>query len=81
MRDGDAESSLSAWQLIGSYDTASECESARDSLRQSGAKYGKLQGEGALGAQREPDIYKKVVKEALDRAACIATDDPRLKEK
>jgi hypothetical protein len=36
MKDGDADSSLSAWQLIASYDTAAECETARDELQRGG---------------------------------------------
>ena len=79
MRDGDADSSLSAWKLIGSYDSAADCESTRAALQKSGGKHRHFQGQGAVGEQREPEAYKKVISDALERAACFASDDPRLK--
>jgi hypothetical protein len=81
MRDGAADSSLSAWQLIGSYDSAAECESARDALQKSGGKFGKFQGEGAIGAKREPEAYNKATSAALDRVACIATENAAMRRR
>ena len=65
---------LIRWHHVGSYDTAAECENARDSLHTQGLdrirRYAKnpFADEAAIGQEDAS-------------AECIATDDPRLKEK
>jgi hypothetical protein len=61
---------LSAWSLIKSLDTAAECEAfkARGSADVNTTPY-------------VPDSRRQITAERLEKSICIASDDPRLKEK
>jgi hypothetical protein len=62
--------SLAKWDRYGSFDSAVECATARESAIRAGVADSKLMG-----------LSSEEVKRALLQSECIATDDPRLKEK
>ncbi len=69
----DHAAPLSEWKIKSSYDTAEQCEATR--IRKSNELGAKLNGrtiESGSGAMMDMP---------LGYAQCIATDDPRLKEK
>ena len=63
---------LSKWQISSSYDSASDCENLKDKLIKSGSS--------GLDNTKATS-YKRAFAVASTQAVCIATDDPRLKEK
>lgn len=65
---------LSDWHHVGSYDTAAECENARNTLS---AKGYKLIGRTA----KTRFVDDAAVGQQYAAAEYIATDDPRFKEK
>ncbi len=68
----DAEAPLSQWQVESSYDTAAQCEAARAEARKP------IRWPAEQGKFAKLDAYDNL---AHEMATCIATDDPRLKEK
>ncbi len=68
--DVDLSTPVSEWTLLGSFDTANDCKKRVDELIQQGGEAVDRHAKGA--EQRLND---------LTSAACIATDDPRLKGK
>jgi hypothetical protein len=63
---------LSKWSIYHRYDTPDECRLARSSITA-----GLLQDPPPDFAQRFGNNFKSI----FARAQCVATDDPRLKEK
>ena len=79
---------LKYWELVRSFDTATQCNDYRDSDIREVAKLGPMDNQGAATvdkAMKWPSgTSKKNRSIGLDRASassCIASDDPRLKEK
>ena len=75
---GDLAFSTSTWKKVGSYDTATECEIASKQFREAFAT------SGATIMNDEIATRKHAHDSGLDYFSlprCIATDDPRLKEK
>jgi hypothetical protein len=63
------------WRQVGSYDTAAECNAAKENL-------GLIPSEAtADNAKRDPAGFKLAAKTAKEWALCVAPDDPRLREK
>ncbi len=62
---------ISKWNHVGSYETADECEAARNRLVKN-FKY-KTPPNGVVTPEE--------AKDSMINSECIATDDPRLKEK
>lgn len=60
---------------MGSYDTAAECNAAKENLELSPSQA------TADSAKRDPAGFNLAAKTAKEWALCVATDDPRLKEK
>ena len=58
---------MSAWTTFGSYDSAEKCEAAR---------HAQFDGVAPSGDDLDRALY-----ESAANAICLATDDPRLKEK
>lgn len=69
----DNSPDFSAWEQVGSYDTAAECHSAIAAL-----DLEKVWDFTGPGVRRDPQGLKKALRAAEGRALCIATDDPRL---
>jgi hypothetical protein len=67
-RHGQIEKSvlLSQWDILESFDSASECETALSRFR--------------AGQHTETEVGMRL-REAAFQSRCIASDDPRLKEK
>jgi hypothetical protein len=67
---------LSVWGILDSYDdTAAQCRAARDELQKKGE-------EALAGVSSEPPPpIARAGNEASKSAQCVASDDPRLKEK
>ena len=86
---GDAP--LSRWEIVASFDSASECRQALDYV-QDYARKQVDKASAALGANHKPkpgeptsehlrNLAKAVVAQVyMDKEVCIATDDPRLKD-
>jgi len=81
----DIRKPISAWRMLSPHDTAKECdEAARRALRtkieQNGGK--PIYSMPAPKTETELGLLlRKMQIESYYRAECIATDDPRLKEK
>jgi hypothetical protein len=70
-----ASAPISHWQIVRSFDFSSDCEDARGKLRES-----------LLGADKIKELEKQGFKERdlrqrAESLTCIASDDPRLREK
>jgi hypothetical protein len=62
---------LSQWQVEASFDTAAECMKARLKIQLNIKTF---------HPNQDPSITNRI-REMLQQAQCIASDDPRLKEK
>ena len=60
------------WQILESFDSASDCENMKGKLV--------MRGDKAMDREKASS-YKEAFAIASTQAVCIATDDPRLKEK
>ena len=69
---------ISAWTINGSYDSAAECEKKKEKLHVTGAQQLQFAREHF---QDDKDGEFLALGDANNRSVCIATDDPRLKEK
>jgi hypothetical protein len=69
---------FSTWETVASYDTAVECEKELSILDPAG---GSPTPNGLEGAKRDPKGLATAARAAVRQAKCIASDDPRLKEK
>jgi hypothetical protein len=63
----DLSAPISAWDIIGSFNTASDCMEILTKL--------KKQYPSALHSKKEKALHRRT-----DNSRCIATDDPRLKK-
>jgi hypothetical protein len=63
-----SDAPISSWEIISAFDTAAECEQERTSLYDSYPRY-------------HDATLRKAAETRDHMLACIATDDPRLKEK
>lgn len=80
----DYHASLSKWALVASYDSAAECEKKRhhDLMQAAAASGDSESAELSRGVSRE--IYRQTMQNLVGEASgsvCIASNDPRLKEK
>ncbi len=66
----DAQAPLSKWTVSSGFDTAAACHVAHGKLLDDAAK---------LGNPKELEVIR--IQVAMADSQCIATDDPRLKEK
>jgi hypothetical protein len=62
---------LNEWRHIASYDTAAECETARDALNK--------QGWRLINANKDPFSNDAAIGQQDASVECIATDNPRFK--
>lgn len=69
----DANAPLSAWRIMGSFDTAKECKNGLQKEEDD-----KIDRAAATGEHVEANCHG--ISAWLD-VICVATDDPRLKEK
>jgi hypothetical protein len=69
---------LAEWNQVAGYDTAKECESAKAEMASTAIKNEHALGCGSTFETKNPKCYKEFTKED---ARCIASDDPRLKQK
>jgi hypothetical protein len=67
----DAGNDFSDWSIVGTYDTAAECQAERQSVLKNGLTFRDKRIDDAKG-------FTWASAEASKRAQCIATDDPRL---
>jgi len=70
MTQVNAGALLSEWHSMKSYSSKKDCEKERDEKRAAGAR-----------GLHSPSQTKRVMATALSSAQCVASDDPRLKEK
>jgi hypothetical protein len=68
----DGTPDLSSWQIMGSYDSAAECMTAKENLS--------LAVPDTI-AKKDRKVYAQMASLATKKAVCISTDDPRLKDK
>ncbi len=66
----DALAPLSNWRVFHAYDSAKQCEQQHSAMF-----------DEAKGHQNSTDASERAVFQMAMSAQCIATDDPRLKEK
>ncbi|HVA76756.1 MAG TPA: hypothetical protein VNF27_02630 [Candidatus Binataceae bacterium] len=71
----DTTAPLSKWKIVGSYDTAKECDQGKDKIPRI-----ILQAEENMTSEQK-SAYDQTILNLLGASQCIATDDPRLKEK
>jgi hypothetical protein len=71
--DEETSGALSHWQIVGSYDTAVECETGMATLSHHSFIPGGL-------TSTEQKQYEQLQPLQIEKALCIATDDPRLKD-
>jgi hypothetical protein len=71
----DTNAPLNKWQQSGSFDTAKECEEGKKEVPKLF-----LQNIDKLPAEERPKVTQGIMT-MLPAYQCIATDDPRLKEK
>jgi hypothetical protein len=74
----DGTPDFSKWDNVESYDTAAECEDGRSRL--DSAK-GSTTEAGRDGAKHDPEGLARASQDAVKKATCLSSDDPRLKEK
>ena len=75
----DTDAPLSRWQQRGAYDTAKACEEKLEVLQ--GAD-GLTEAESKLSAGKNVTAKElQILSAPINYARCVATDDPRLKEK
>ena len=67
-RPGQPE--FSQWNIMGSYDTAVDCEAEKAALALT-----------VPAGTQDPEAFAAALPQVKKSAQCIATDDPRLKEK
>jgi hypothetical protein len=70
-----ASAPISRWQVIRSFDFSSDCEDARAKLRDS------LLGEDKMKELEKQGYEERELRRRAELLTCIATDDPRLREK
>ncbi len=68
---GNESAPLQYWSQLGSYDTAKACEQDRNQW------YGMMERKGFALKNYQPEDVKR----SWNASECIASDDPRLKEK
>jgi hypothetical protein len=76
--NNDGTPDFSRWDTVKSYDTAAECEDARSRL--DSAK-GSTTEAGREGAKLDLQGLVRASQDAVMKAMCLSSDDPRLKEK
>lgn len=84
-----ADAALSEWKMAEGFDTARDCESARSSLvekaketaSQAGSNLKASQGDKSNGQNLEVLQQLYFLEIVVPLQKCIASDDPRLKEK
>ncbi len=76
--DARAKEPLSQWMRVGTYDTATECGAARDQVKLEATE---AAGKYSLNQLNKPRTRDELIAAEASATLCVATDDPRLKEK
>jgi hypothetical protein len=89
--DIDQDAAISKWRVVASADTIAGCKRAKADLEAELKRYRPTQAERDNPNSNDPAVLQALREELMQRitlylelestAACIATDDPRLKEK
>ena len=73
---------ISRWSIITNFESADTCKQALMELQNKNGDPAKLDFTGILGRfQQHQGADPELARARVDRAACVASDDPRLKEK
>jgi hypothetical protein len=73
-----SDAPFSKWEMSGSFDTAKECDAARLAIGSPSDSRHELSGGNDAAKAVHEKAYIEIAK---GNSQCIATDDPRLKEK
>ena len=78
----DSAAPISRWTIVTSFNSADICKKALTELQNKNGDPAKLDATGRLRRfQKRQPADPELARARVDNAACIATDDPRLKEK
>src|SRR5208337_3771793 len=77
----DSAAPIPRWSIITNFESADTCKQALRELRNKNGKPSKLDFTGRLRRfQQRQGADHELARARVDHAACIASDDPRLKE-
>jgi|SRR5208282_1544255 len=78
----DSAAPISRWSIITNFESADTCKQALRELQNKNGNPSKLDFTGRLGRfQQRQGADPELARARVDHATCVATDDPRLKEK